>query len=455
MSRRRRRPASSPACAKASFAPERRPSWSAAARSKTKKACCSRRFATSWPIIRRPSWFSPPAIPSALRLSPISSKNSASACAAVLYGAANPSPAACFCSTPSANLPLSTRWPPRLRRRQPGSPRRTQHSRARALRRSHRHRQPLRKFPRHRQLLRQPQRRAHRRTRRTPARLHVADRKRRRARHSRPARLAASNPSGSYGENSRGRCSQLDGRLADLMNPLARPLRRRHRRAQRALRSRRAASRRLQQPVVSIGNLSVGGSGKTPFVIALGELLKARGFASMCSLAATAAKPAAPGGSRWRRRRFWRRASADRAPVGVPVIVGEDRYEAGQFAEGNFGRSCTFWTMDSSIAAGARLRHRADDAARFEDRLLPRGGCASRCRRWRAPTPSCSPQTRQPMVRRWARTDMASAARHRRARRVDHPASLRHRPPGQFFAQLRGRNRARRRNILRDHHAYD
>ena len=36
-------------------------------------------------------------------------------------------------------------------------------------------------------------------------------------------------------------------------------------------------SRRLEKPVVSVGNLSAGGSGKTPFVIALGELLKARG----------------------------------------------------------------------------------------------------------------------------------------------------------------------------------
>ncbi len=36
------------------------------------------------------------------------------------------------------------------------------------------------------------------------------------------------------------------------------------------------SSRRLEQPVVSVGNLSVGGSGKTPFVIALGELLQAQ-----------------------------------------------------------------------------------------------------------------------------------------------------------------------------------
>ena len=35
---------------------------------------------------------------------------------------------------------------------------------------------------------------------------------------------------------------------------------------------------RLTRPVVSVGNLSVGGSGKTPFVIALGNLLKDRGI---------------------------------------------------------------------------------------------------------------------------------------------------------------------------------
>ena len=35
-----------------------------------------------------------------------------------------------------------------------------------------------------------------------------------------------------------------------------------------------ARARRLAGPVVSVGNLSVGGSGKTPFVLLLGELLK-------------------------------------------------------------------------------------------------------------------------------------------------------------------------------------
>src|SRR5258707_8876688 len=38
------------------------------------------------------------------------------------------------------------------------------------------------------------------------------------------------------------------------------------------------SSRRLERAVISVGNLSVGGAGKTPFVIALGELLRARGI---------------------------------------------------------------------------------------------------------------------------------------------------------------------------------
>ena len=36
--------------------------------------------------------------------------------------------------------------------------------------------------------------------------------------------------------------------------------------------------RRLRHPVISIGNLSTGGSGKTPLAITLARLLSARGF---------------------------------------------------------------------------------------------------------------------------------------------------------------------------------
>jgi len=49
-------------------------------------------------------------------------------------------------------------------------------------------------------------------------------------------------------------------------------------------------SRSLEGTVISVGNLSTGGSGKTPFVILLGELLKGRGSASTCFRAATGAQ---------------------------------------------------------------------------------------------------------------------------------------------------------------------
>jgi tetraacyldisaccharide 4'-kinase len=97
-------------------------------------------------------------------------------------------------------------------------------------------------------------------------------------------------------------------------------------------------SRRLRQPVVSIGNLSVGGSGKTPFVIALGELLQARGIRFDVL-------------SRGYRRKTSGVLTVD--PEGnasdfgdeplliarrlrVPVIVGESRYQAGRVAEEKF-----------------------------------------------------------------------------------------------------------------------
>ncbi len=98
-------------------------------------------------------------------------------------------------------------------------------------------------------------------------------------------------------------------------------------------------SLRLRGPVVSVGNLSVGGAGKTPFVILLGELLKARGV-SFDVL------------SRGYRRQTSGVVLVDPAGTAhdfgdeplliarrleVPVIVGERRYDAGRFAEERCG----------------------------------------------------------------------------------------------------------------------
>ena len=97
-------------------------------------------------------------------------------------------------------------------------------------------------------------------------------------------------------------------------------------------------SHRLARPVVSVGNLSTGGSGKTPFVIALGQLLKARNIPFDVL-------------SRGYRRQtrgvlvvdangsavdFGDEPLLISRRLGVPVIVGESRYEAGLLAEEKF-----------------------------------------------------------------------------------------------------------------------
>lgn len=97
--------------------------------------------------------------------------------------------------------------------------------------------------------------------------------------------------------------------------------------------------RQLQGPVVSIGNLNVGGSGKTPFLIALGDLLKERGvaFDVLSRGYGRATKGVAlvdPEGSPWD---FGDEPLLIARKLRVPVIVGEDRYAAGQVAEQKFG----------------------------------------------------------------------------------------------------------------------
>jgi len=98
-------------------------------------------------------------------------------------------------------------------------------------------------------------------------------------------------------------------------------------------------ARRLRGPVVSIGNLSVGGSGKTPFLITLGELLRRRGvaFDVLSRGYGRATKGVAlvdPAGSP---RDYGDEPLLIARKLGVPVIVGEDRYEAGRLAEQKFG----------------------------------------------------------------------------------------------------------------------
>ena len=117
---------------------------------------------------------------------------------------------------------------------------------------------------------------------------------------------------------------------------------------------------RLKFPVISIGNLSIGGSGKTPFVIRLGELLLEQGFAVDVL-------------SRGYRRRSKGVLQVDPGGIAAtygdepllisrrlkcPVVVGALRYDAGRWAE-------------EHIKSGSKPRiHLLDDG--FQHRQLAR-----------------------------------------------------------------------------------
>ena len=98
-------------------------------------------------------------------------------------------------------------------------------------------------------------------------------------------------------------------------------------------------AKRLQGPVVSVGNLSAGGSGKTPFVMLLGELLKARGLKfdvlsrgyGRTSRGVLIVDPAGLP------QQYGDEPLLIARKLQAPVLVGEDRYEAGRFAESKFG----------------------------------------------------------------------------------------------------------------------
>lgn len=97
--------------------------------------------------------------------------------------------------------------------------------------------------------------------------------------------------------------------------------------------------KQLQAPVVSVGSISAGGAGKTPFLIMLGELLQQRGLAfDVLSRGygrmTKGVMLVEPDGSPLE---FGDEPLLIARRLGVPVIVGENRFEAGRLAEKKFG----------------------------------------------------------------------------------------------------------------------
>src|SRR5580700_5760641 len=134
--------------------------------------------------------------------------------------------------------------------------------------------------------------------------------------------------------------------------------------------------RSLQGAVISVGNISTGGSGKTPFVILLGELLKARGIrfdvlSRGYGRATRGVLPVDPGGLP---RDFGDEPLLIARRLQMPVVVGEDRYEAGRFAESRFGAQIHLLDdgfQHRGLARDFEIVLVTPDDAR--DRLLPAG----------------------------------------------------------------------------------
>jgi tetraacyldisaccharide 4'-kinase len=143
------------------------------------------------------------------------------------------------------------------------------------------------------------------------------------------------------------------------------------------------AQRRLERPVISVGNLVVGGSGKTPVVAALAKLLVERGQRPSILSRGYASKHPSDGVV------VVSDGSSVLAPVeesgdeaqmlarglrGVPVLVCPDRHLAGRLAETYFG--CTVHLLDDGfqhlqLARGTDLL--IVSPTDLDERVLPSG----------------------------------------------------------------------------------
>ena len=227
------------------------------------------------------------------------------------------------------------------------------------------------------------------------------------------------------------------------------------------------SSRRLEQPVVSVGNLAVGGSGKTPFVIALGELLRARGIRFDVLSRGYGRKTRGvlvvdPDGNA---ADFGDEPLLIARRLGVPVIVGESRYEAGRLAEQKFQPQLHI------LDDGFQHRSLARDfdivlmtERDFDDRLLPSGRLReplSSLRRADAIVLPAGFSVKDSAIESLARQGSQSGGSSEKSFcRPAAPAA----PivfcgiarPEQFFAQVRAAGITPAAEIeFRDHHAYD
>jgi tetraacyldisaccharide 4'-kinase len=143
------------------------------------------------------------------------------------------------------------------------------------------------------------------------------------------------------------------------------------------------AQRTLDCPVISVGNLSVGGSGKTPIVATLARLLVEMGERPAIVSRGYARRRVVDGVvvvSDGKRVREPVEHSGDepqmlaRTLAGVPVLVCPDRHLAGRLAERQFG--CTVVLLDDGfqhLPLGREVDLLVMPASDLDDAVLPSG----------------------------------------------------------------------------------
>lgn len=145
-----------------------------------------------------------------------------------------------------------------------------------------------------------------------------------------------------------------------------------------ALRTGLEPVRRLGWPVVSIGNLSIGGAGKTPLTIALAQALRRRGvhvdvLSRGYGRRSAAAVRVDPEGTA---EEFGDEPILIARATGAPVYVASQRYQAGLLAERDMSESSGVHLLDDGFQhrqlqrdVNILLLHPSD----LDEKLLPAG----------------------------------------------------------------------------------
>lgn len=231
----------------------------------------------------------------------------------------------------------------------------------------------------------------------------------------------------------------------------------------------------LWYPVISVGNLSTGGSGKTPLVIALARLLSGEGFAVdvLSRGYGRKSREAARVSTEGSAEEFGDEPLLIARKTGVPVWVGAERYEAGGLADQEFIQRGGEMSGDPVPLVHVlddgfqhRQLHRDVDVLLLNredwtDHLLPAGNLREPLEAAERASVLALPQEDpefEEELREWGWTGPVWRVRRRmRVPEVDGPvaAFCGIARPEQFFAGLEARGvRIGCRRVFADHHRY-